>query len=136
MVLTQTHPSAPYVCRTGNITLRCQYGGVENVLGVLWILGNEAGTPDPTNIPGNTALPPQELVVDNYTNLLERYQCAPVLINGTTLNSNEPSFYICIYVQTEQYSFAPKCMPMQFNVQILIFYYHHNRIISILHRHF
>ena len=59
------------------------------VVGVLWILGNEAGTPDPTNIPGNTALPPQELVVDNYTNLLERYQCAPVLINGTTLNSNE-----------------------------------------------
>ena len=60
-----------------------------NVVGVLWILGNEAGTPDPTNIPGNTALPPQELVVDSYTNLLERYQCAPVLINGTTLNSNE-----------------------------------------------
>ena len=60
-----------------------------NVVGVLWILGNEAGTPDPTNIPGNTALPPQELVVDSYTNLFERYQCAPVLINGTTLNSNE-----------------------------------------------
>ena len=28
VVLTQTHPAAPYVCRTGNITLRCQYGGV------------------------------------------------------------------------------------------------------------
>ena len=27
VVLTQTHPAAPYVCRTGNITLRCQYDG-------------------------------------------------------------------------------------------------------------
>ena len=89
MVLTQTHPAAPYVCRTGNITLRCQYDGVENVVGVLWILGNGAPTPNPSNIPGNTALPPQELVVNNYTNLLERYQCAPVVINGTILNSNE-----------------------------------------------
>ena len=32
VVLTQIHPAAPYVCRTGNITLRCQYDGVENVL--------------------------------------------------------------------------------------------------------
>ena len=89
VVLTQTHPAAPYVCRTGNITLRCQYGGVENVLGVLWAIGNEAGTANPSTIPGHTALPPHELVVDNYTNLFERYQCAPVLMNGTTLNSNE-----------------------------------------------
>ena len=89
VVITQTHPAATYVCRTSNITLRCQYDGVENVVGVLWILGNEAPTPNPSNIPGNTALPPQELVVNNYTNLLERYQCASVLINGTTLNSNE-----------------------------------------------
>ena len=34
-----------YACRTGNITLRCQYDGVENVLGVLWIIGVP-----PTNI--------------------------------------------------------------------------------------
>ena len=27
VALTQTHPAAPYVCRTGNITLRCQYDG-------------------------------------------------------------------------------------------------------------
>ena len=33
VVLTQTNPAIPYVCRTGNITLRCQYDGVE---GVLW----------------------------------------------------------------------------------------------------
>ena len=39
VVLTQTHPAAPYVCRTGNITLRCQYDGVENVLVVLWVIG-------------------------------------------------------------------------------------------------
>ena len=32
VVLTQTHPAAPYVCRTGSITLRCQYGCMENVL--------------------------------------------------------------------------------------------------------
>ena len=89
VVLTQTHPAAPYVCRTGNITLRCQYDGVENVVGVLWILGSMPPTPNPTNIPGNTALPPQALVVNNYTILLERYQCAPVLMNGARLNSNE-----------------------------------------------
>ena len=89
VVLTQTHPAAPYVCRTGNITLRCQYDGVENVVVVLWSIGNEAGTANPSTIPGHTALPLQELVVDSYTNLFERYQCAPVLINGTTLNSNE-----------------------------------------------
>ena len=28
VVLTQTHPAAPDVCRTCNITLRCQYGGM------------------------------------------------------------------------------------------------------------
>ena len=62
---------------------------MENVVGVLWAIGNEAGTANPSTIPGHTALPPQELVVDSYTNLLERYQCAPVLTNGTILNSNE-----------------------------------------------
>ena len=93
VVLTQTHPAAPYVCRTVNITLRCQYGGVENVLAVLWAIGNEAGTANPSTIPGHTALPHtttyQEVVVDSYTNLRERYQCAPGLSNGTALNSNE-----------------------------------------------
>ena len=28
--------------------------------------------------------------------------------------------------------FAPECMPIQFNVQILIFYHHHNHIICIV----
>ena len=46
-----------------------------------------------STIPGHSALPPtstyQVVVVDSYTNLRERYQCAPVLINGTSLNSNE-----------------------------------------------
>ena len=94
VVLTQTHPAAPYVCRTGNITLRCQYGGVENVLAVVWGIGNETTT-DPSTIPGHTALPRttityQEVVVDSYTNLRERarYRCAPVLSNGTVLDSN------------------------------------------------
>ena len=93
VVLIQTHPAAPYVCRTGNITLRCQYDGVENVLGVLWAIGNEATTSNASTIPGHTALPRtsthQEVVVDSYTNLRERYQCAPVLMNGTALISNE-----------------------------------------------
>ena len=93
VVLTQTHPAALYVCRTGNITLRCQYDGVKNVLGVLWVIGKEAGTANPSTIPGHTALPRtttyQEVVVDSYTNLRESYQCAPVVINGTILNSNE-----------------------------------------------
>ena len=92
VVLTQTHPAAPYVCRTGNITLRCQYGGVENVLGVVWAIGNETITESFT-IPGHTVLPHtstyQEVVVDSNTNLRERYRCDLVLSNGTALPSNE-----------------------------------------------
>ena len=91
VVLTQTHSAAPYVCRTGNITLRCQYDGVENVLGVVWVIGTET-TPDPSTIPGHTALPRtttyQEVVVDSYTNLAAGYDCTPTLSNGTQLESN------------------------------------------------
>ena len=92
VVLTQTHPAAPYVCRTGNITLRCQYGDVKNVLAVQWSIGSAAGTANPSTIPGHTALPRtttyQKLLVDSYINLRERYRCAPVLTNGSALNSN------------------------------------------------
>ena len=92
VVLTQTHPAAPYVCRTGNITLRCQYDGVEGVLAVLWAIGTETTTANPSTIPGHTALPRtttyQEVVVDSYTNLRERYRCTPGLANGTVLKSN------------------------------------------------
>ena len=91
VVLTQTHPAAPYVCRTGNITLRCQYGGVENVLFVLWSSGNQAAS-NPSAIPGHTALPRtttyQEVVVDNYTNLEYAYHCTPILSNASHLQSN------------------------------------------------
>ena len=93
VVLTQTHPAAPYVCRTGNITLRCQYGGVEGVLVVLWAIGTETTTADPSTMSGHTVLPHtttyQELVVESYTNLRERYHCTPGLANGTVLKSNE-----------------------------------------------
>ena len=86
VVLTQTHPAAPYVCRTGNITLRCQYGGVEGVLLVLWRIGDET-TANPSTIPGHTALPHtityQEVVVDSYTNLAAGYHCTPSLSNGS-----------------------------------------------------
>ena len=92
IVLTQTHPAAPYVCRTGNITLRCQYGGVEGVSTVLWSIGNETTTANPSTIPGHTVLPPTttylEIVVDSYTNLHEKYECAP-LQSGRSLQSNE-----------------------------------------------
>ena len=91
VVLTQTHPAAPYVCRTGNITLRCQYDGMEGVLFVLWIIGNEAATTNPSNIPGHTLLPPtttyQEVVVNSYTNLAAGYRCEPIL-NGSQLQSD------------------------------------------------
>ena len=92
VVLTQTHPAAPYVCRTGNITLRCQYGGVENVVTVLWLTDGQATT-NPSTIPGHTALPRttayQEVVVDSYTNLAAGYGCTPTLINRTQLESNQ-----------------------------------------------
>ena len=90
VVLTQTHPAAPYVCRTGNITLRCQYDGVENVLGVVWAVGNETVS-NASTILGHTALPRtttyQEVTVDSYTNLRERYQCTVVTMNALQSNS-------------------------------------------------
>ena len=91
VVLTQTHPAATYVCRTDNTTLRCQYDGVENVLGVVWVVGVQT-TSNPSTIPGHTALPRtttyQEVVVDSYTNLAAGYRCAPTLSNGSRLQSN------------------------------------------------
>ena len=92
VVLTQTHPAAPYVCRTGNITLRCQYDGVENVLSVVWVIRNETVS-NLSTIPGHTALPQtttyQDIVVDNYTNLAVGYNCTPTLSNGTQPQSNQ-----------------------------------------------
>ena len=100
VVLTQTHPAAPYVCRTGNITLRCQYDGVENVLVVLWNIGGQ--TSNPSTFPGHTALPRtttyQEVVVDSYTNLATGYTCIPTLSNGSQLQSNS---YVYVILQTE-----------------------------------
>ena len=91
VVLTQTHPAVPYVCRTGSITLRCQYNGVENVLVVLWNIGGQTAS-NPSIIPGHTALPHtttyQEVVVDSYTNLAKGYTCLPVFSNGSHLLSN------------------------------------------------
>ena len=91
VVLTQTHPAAPYVCRTGNITLRCQYDGVENVLVVVWLIGVQT-TSNASTIPGHTALPRtttyQEVVVDSYTNLATGYRCVPTFSNGSRLQSN------------------------------------------------
>ena len=86
--LTQTHPTAPYVCRTGNITLRCQYGIAEEVI---WRIGSMFDLENPSTIPGHTALPPtttyQDLVVDSYTNLRGEYHCTAVFENGTRAGS-------------------------------------------------
>ena len=91
VVLNQTHPAAPYVCRTGNITLRCQYDGVEGVSTVVWLSGHQITT-NPSTIPGHTALPRtttyQEVVVDSYTNLATGYRCEPTFSNGSQLQSN------------------------------------------------
>ena len=90
VVLTQTHPAAPYVCRTGNITLRCQYDGVEGVSSVVWLIGLQTTT-NPSTIPGHTALSRtatyQEVVVDSYINLAAGYRCEPTFSNGSQLRS-------------------------------------------------
>ena len=95
VVLTQTDPAAPYVCRTGSITLRCQYDGVKGVSAVLWVIGTEIGTTNPSSIPGHTALPHtttyQEVMVDSYTSLATGYLCETLLSNGTRLRSNNYS---------------------------------------------
>ena len=54
----------------------------------MWIIGNGL-TSNPSTIPGHTALPRtttyQEVVVDSYTSLRERYQCDLALTNGSKL---------------------------------------------------
>ena len=91
VVLNQTHPAAPYVCRTGNATLRCQYGIAEEVL-ILWSVGSVFNFENPSTIPGHAALPRtttyQDLVVDSYTNLRGEYHCTAVFGNGTRGGSN------------------------------------------------
>ena len=86
VVLTQTHPAAPYVCRTGNITLRCQYDGVENVLRVQWI-GVDTIVTNPSTFMGHTETfsnsSYQEVVVDSYMNLMGNYSCAAIVYDGS-----------------------------------------------------
>ena len=60
---------------------------------VLWVIGNQTtSNASMATIQGHTALPRtttyQEVVVDSYTNLRERYQCAPGLANGSVVNGN------------------------------------------------
>ena len=89
-VLTQTHPAAPYVCRTGSITLRCQYEVTETVLSVQWII--RGMLTDPATIFGHTTTFPtssyQEVVVDSYVNLMDNYTCSVIVLNGS-LSSND-----------------------------------------------
>ena len=89
MVLTQTHPAAPYVCRTGNITLRCQYDGVENVLNVVWNVNGMVNLDfSSTTLPGHTALDQteshQDLVIANFADLNETYECSVIQSTGVT----------------------------------------------------
>ena len=147
VVLTQTHPAAPYVCRTGNITLRCQYGGMENVVVVLWVIGGQT-TANPSTIPGHTALPHttthQEVVVDNYTNLRVRYRCVSALSNGTGFPSNEydpmsecehevqlQSILIAVYMKS--------CVPGVFRIKICFYSCCSDPLLTYLgkqHRHY
>ena len=83
VVLTQTHPAAPYVCRTGNITLRCQYGGVEGVLNVLWNVDDMVNLDLVTmTLPGHTALDRtdsyQDVVIASFAYLRGTYDCAVI----------------------------------------------------------
>ena len=83
VVLTQTHPAAPYVCRTGNITLRCQYDGVEGVLNVVWNVDDMVNLDfDSMTLPGHTALDRtdshQDLVIASFANLRGTYQCSVI----------------------------------------------------------
>ena len=83
VVLTQTHPAAPYVCRTGNITLRCQYGGVEGVLNVVWNVDDMVNLDfDSMTLPGHTALDRtdshQDLVIASFANLRGTYECSVI----------------------------------------------------------
>ena len=86
VTLDQTHPAAPYVCRTGNITLRCQYDTADLVS---WSVDDMSNV-DPSTIPGHaisdSTTTYQELVVDSYTNLRERYQCTVVV--GSSVNTS------------------------------------------------
>ena len=91
VVLTQTYPAAPYMCRTGNITLRCQYDKA-NI--ITWSVANMPNV-DLSTIPGHTALNRtttyQEVVVNNYTNLREWYRCTIFVLrnfdNSETLHT-------------------------------------------------
>ena len=91
MILTQTHPAAPYVCRTGNITLRCQYDGVEGVLNVVWNVDGIVNLDfDSVAVPGHTALDQteshQDLVIASFADLRGTYQCS--VIQSTGINNS------------------------------------------------
>ena len=91
MVLTQTHPAAPYVCRTGNITLRCQYDGVENVLNVVWNVDDMVNLDfDAMTLPGHTALnwtdSHQDVVIASFAYL--RKTCDSVVIQPGYITSS------------------------------------------------
>ena len=119
VVLTQTHPAAPYVCRTGNITLRCQYDGVENVLFVLWNVDDliNLNSTDLMTLPGHTALDQtdshQDLLIASFADLRGTYQCA--IIQSTDLTSSpqlspgpvEGEFDSYLYFTYIQYIYIP-----------------------------
>ena len=98
VVLTQTHPAAPYVCRTGNITFRCLYGGVGNVLRVQWI-GDDRIVTDPSTFMGHSETfsnsSYQEVVVDSYMNLMGTYSCAAIVHDGSIPSNLYTPKYEC-----------------------------------------
>ena len=110
VVLTQTHPAAPYVCRTGNITIRCQYDGLEGVLNVLWNVDNMTNLDLVTKtLPGHTALERteshQDVVIASFAALRGTYDCAVVYSANITSSPNlSPG-----PIEGEYHSFSSNC---------------------------
>ena len=86
-------------------------------------------------------------MVDSYTNVREGYQCAPVLLNGTTLDSNEYEAQIDRKLSTavsvrrvhsravlkaitgDVPTFScTQCVSMPFNWFIFFVHYHHQAL--------
>ena len=95
-----------YVCRTGNITLRYQYGGVQNVVVVLWSIGTETTTTNPSTISGHTALPltttyRHDFPLRCHVNIFATQHAAGL---GTTACSFSTAVLRkCVYVEGVQY---------------------------------
>ena len=90
MLLVTGTDHESHVCRTGKITLMCQWDGVDNIM--FWDQCGSLGLWLLQYVPRHTALPRtityQEVVVESYANLRETYRCTSALTSGTVLQRN------------------------------------------------